>query len=351
MRLVDERSSRRSSLSQFFSPIRHHEQAVRKRAQSLHAQSTRANSILLHDSATHNNLEDSKTNTLDKKSISKLSISAPLPASSSLTGPTRLDTEFASSLKQPQSSFIKTRHHEEPPSSTERKVQFVEPQSLHRHRENHHTSISVDESSLLLSNAPVCPTSSVYRRIAPTKNRTVARISISTGKLYYIQEPIPEYPFPSTCFSPPPSPSRSYARHHRRHSHSFNFTFRRTSQHHKHTSLAGVCSHLRQQSVTSGLHYDCPIQDHDGCGCGELQRDSGSSSTSTPSSTAQSQRHHYHDREGESTPLYTSASEKFHAHWGMFAFNMRFGMFRAQDRMKDGVAWMEGVVRRMKTGR
>jgi hypothetical protein len=48
--------------------------------------------------------------------------------------------------------------------------------------------------------------------------------------------------------------------------------------------------------------------------------------------------------------LYTSASEKFHAHWGTFTFNMRFSMFRAQDRMKDGVTWMGGVVRRMRTG-
>jgi len=344
MRLVDEKYSRRSSLSQFFSPIRHHDEVVRKRAQSLHAQSTREKSILLHDSTSHSILEDTQTNTVDRKNI-KLSISAPLPASSSPTGPTRFDTEFTSSLKLPPSSFTKARHHEEPPSSSERKVQFAEPQSLHRDRESHHPSISVDASSLLLSDSPALPASSACRKIIPIKKRTVARVSISTGKLYYIQESIPEYPFPSTCFSPPPSPSRS---HHRHHFHSFNFTFRRTSQHRKHRSLASVCSHLQQQSATSGLRYECPIQDHDSCGCGELQRESESLGTSTPSSTAQSREgHRYHDREGESTPLYTSASEKFHAHWGMFAFNMRFGMFRAQDRMKDGVAW----IRRMKTGR
>jgi len=342
MRLVDEKYSRRSSLSQFFLPIRHHDEVVRKRAQSLHAQSTREKSILLHDSTSHSNLEDTQTTTVDKKNI-KLSISAPLPASSSPTGPTRFDTEFTSSLKLPPSSFIKARHHEEPPSSSERKVQFAEPQSLHRDRESHHPSISMDASSLLLSDPPALPASCACRKITPTKKRTVARVSISTGKLYYIQEPIPD--FPSTCFSPPPSPSRS---HHRHQFHSFNLTFRRASQHRKHRSLAGVCSHLRQQSATSGLRYECLIQDHDSCGCGELQRENESPGTSTPSSTAQSREgHRYHDREGESTPLYTSASEKFHAHWGMFAFNMRFGMFRAQDRMKDGVAW----IRRMKTGK
>lgn len=291
MRFVDDNLPRRSSFTHFLSPTHHHDHTLRKRAQSLHAQSTRRNSILLDG----NYRSNQETQTPDRKTTLKLSISAPLPSSC----PSRLrhtpDSDSAPWMT-PRTSFIDTRHREDPPSTSERRVQFVEPCSS-PDRNHVHTPLREATRS---------------KRITTTKKRTVARVSISTGQLYYIEEPIPEYPFPSTSFSPPPASHHSHSRS------LSSLPFRRTSHH---------IPNRRTRDFTSS-HSDCD--------------DSGGQSGASMSSG---------DSGNSNLPLYTSTSEKLHAHWGTFTFNMRFSMFRAQDRMKDGVAWMGGVVRRIKTGR
>ncbi|KXN86717.1 hypothetical protein AN958_09708 [Leucoagaricus sp. SymC.cos] len=253
--------------------------------------------------------------------------------------------------------------------------------------------------------------------ITAIKKRTVARLSISTGKLYYIQEPVPEYP------SLPPAITTNNAKSHNKNgkSHLFGsaekgvrggvgdcwFSPPPSPSPSQHTSyfqtLHSQVSHLRKGSVPLRVGLGVGVQSSQLCrssrysggggsdGDGEsAEEESGGgsgrpyrwstgnvtsidktksketkigrthstdisiSSTSDHSpvhSLDHDQERPEREKEEESTPLYTSTSEKLLAHWGTFTFNMRFTMFRAQDRVKDGLGWVGGFVRRMKIGK
>ncbi|KAF9443239.1 hypothetical protein P691DRAFT_425613 [Macrolepiota fuliginosa MF-IS2] len=295
MPLIENKQPRRSSFTNYFSPAHHHESTLRNRAQSLNTQSQRGYSILQSDSLSR--VPEHQPPTADRKSILKFSISVPLPASHP-SRPFAYDTESTSSPAL-RTSFLDAGQHEDPPNTSERKVQFVEPES---------PSVRTQ----IRTPSPRLGTHTHTSPAFPTKTRSVARISLSTGKLYYVEEPITEYPVVAgTCFSPPPSPPRTHA-----------LPFRRSPQH---TPRPGSYPYTPN---TTTPRFSSAITRH-------------RSSASTNSSQS----------EHSQSPLYSSPSEKLHAHWGTFTLNMRFSMFRAQDRMKDGVAWMGGVVKRMKPGR
>lgn len=216
-----------------------------------------------------------QTQNLDRNCILKLIISAPLPTSS--------NRPYASNA----ASFIDIRRHESPRSISERKVRFVE---------------FVEPNKPLIHSRMHAPPPRLGHA-TPTKTRTVARVSISTGKLYYTEEPIPEWRISSTSFSPPPPSSpRSHP-----------LLSRRTSQY-----PPGLSTHPYLQFQRA-----------------DNRRRFGASTSSTQSGNS----------------LYESAWERFLARWGVFTFKMHFRMFRAQDKMKSGVAWVGGVVRRMRTRR
>lgn len=302
MQVVGDKSSRRSSFTHIFSPSRHHESTLRKRAQSLHAQSTRRNSILLN-----NDSHPYSQGTLDRKSVLKLSISAPLSSSHCSRSHYTSDADTASAPTS-RTSFIDTRQCEDPPNSSERKVQFIE--------------LSIDRSRSSMRDATrTCNMTA--------KKRTVARVSISSGRIYYIEEVLPEYRFPGTRFSPPPPTTpraHSYPLFHPRSLSAASI--RRLSNTHQ------SCGANRYTHYTAN---DCQPSNRDHAeDIREEFQSGGSRNSSFPSPQA---------------PLYISSSEKLHARWGTFTLNMRFSMFRVQDKMRNGVTWMGGVVKRFKPRR
>lgn len=303
MQVVYNKSSRRSSFTNIFSPTRYHESTLRKRAQSLHAQSTRRNSILIN-----NDSHPYSEGTLDRKSVLKLSISAPLSSSHQSRSHCTSDTDTAF-VPTPRTSFIDTRQCEDPPNSAERKVQFVEFSLDHNNR-----------SSLR---------DTTRNQYNTTRKRSVARVSISSGRIYYIEEDIPELRLASTRFSPPPPTSPR--------SHSYpQFRSR---------SLSAISIRPRALTTIPGgsranrhTHYSTDNRDRgeEGIGGGFFPSGTGDSSSNSFNTSSPQE------------PLYISASERLYAQWGTFTLNVRFGMFRAHDKVKNGVAWVGGVVRRFR---
>lgn len=314
MQATDNKSSRRSSFTHIFSPTRHHESTLRKRAQSLHAQSTRRNSILLNnDSHPYNQ------GTADRKSVLKLSISAPLSSSHYSRSHYTSDTD-ATSAPTSRTSFINTRQCEDPPNSTERKVQFVE--------------LSLDHSRSSMRETMRTHSASIRTHNTTIKKRTVARVSITSGRIYYIEEAIPEFQFPSTRFSPPPSATpraHSYPIFHSRSLSTISIRRQPLSSTHLGCGVNRYTHHFANDYQND--HFD----DTEGVGRG-LQTGVGNSNRSFSFTSPPA-------------PLYVSTSEKLHARWGTFTLNMRFSMFRAQDKVKNGVVWMGGVVKRLKPRR
>ncbi|KAJ3568996.1 hypothetical protein NP233_g5356 [Leucocoprinus birnbaumii] len=183
----------------------------------------------------------------EKQSSLKLNISAPLTdISPSPIRSSKLDAAIITTSTEPSSSphtltnqhlrgsFASTRQGDEAPTTSERKVQFIEPEVHHtRRRSRAATSASTTPFSSFPSTSPspftfpfstspahTTTTTSLNRpttfirsrstthpplRSSPTKNtlsqqpqqqqRKVGRVSKSSGKLYFVNEPVKDHPY------------------------------------------------------------------------------------------------------------------------------------------------------------
>ncbi len=296
MKTADKSSSRRLSFTQFLSPSHHHAQIARKRAQSLIAQVDHNSSILLNGNS------------------SPLSSSASLPVS-------------PSTLESPCSSTSSRLHRSRPQPYLERDVQFVE-RGLPVHGPDH-VSFSSRRSNTYTS-----------QHVATHKWRR-GKVSKTTRQLYFEDELIPIYPYRSTRFSPPPFPVGPYDDEYDSHEDAaatgcfYLTSWRRTS-----TDLNHELDHEHEHEHEHTHEHDELIEEEDR----HCDREQGSHNRFKPRNESPA------DSSRPVDPLYTTFSEKLTAQWGVFMLNARFSMFRAQDRVKNGVARMGKMVRRIKTG-